>query len=59
MPSSYSRHSSICVHQVFINKPLGIKFARGKDGMAYVSRTDPVGGNIDERVQARVQLHTF
>lgn len=32
-------------------KPLGIKFARGSDGGAYVTRSDPNMGNTDKLVQ--------
>jgi len=32
-------------------KPLGIRFARGSDGGAYVTRSDPRLGSTDENVQ--------
>lgn len=38
-------------YEVFLQKPLGIKFARGNDGGAYVIRTDPTLGNTDPNVQ--------
>lgn len=37
--------------QVFIQKPLGIRFGRGKDAGAYVTRVDKSAGNIDERIE--------
>ena len=37
--------------QVYLSKPLGIKFARGNDGGAYVSRSDPLLGNTDPRIE--------
>lgn len=39
------------VIQVFLQKPLGISFGRGRDGGAYVIRVDEARGNIDSRVQ--------
>ena len=44
--------------QVFIQKPLGIRFGRGNDAGAYVTRVDASAGNIDERIEARLTLHT-
>lgn len=35
-------------------KPLGLKFARGSDGGAYVVVNDPALGNTDPRIQVRV-----
>jgi hypothetical protein len=37
---------------VYLQKPLGVKFARGNDGGAYVSRSDASLGNTDPRIQA-------
>ena len=37
--------------QVELVKPLGIRFARGSDGGAYVTRSDPNLGNTDKMVQ--------
>lgn len=39
------------VMQVFIQKPLGIRFGRGRDGGAYVTRVDKSTGNIDEKIE--------
>lgn len=40
--------------QVELVKPLGIRFARGSDGGAYVTRSDPNLGNTDKMVQVYV-----
>ena len=47
--------------QVFIQKPLGIRFGRGRDAGAYVTRVDKTAGNIDERIEVRgnVAGHTL
>jgi hypothetical protein len=37
--------------QVDLPKPLGLKFARGNDGGAYVVTNDPQLGNTDARIQ--------
>lgn len=37
--------------QVDLPKPLGLKFARGNDGGAYVVQNDPKLGNTDPRIQ--------
>ena len=37
-------------YEVFLEKPLGIRFARGRDGEAYVARSDPALGNTDPNV---------
>ena len=37
--------------QVNIEKPMGIRFARGNDGAAYVLKSDPRAGNTDDRVE--------
>ncbi|KAL4854760.1 hypothetical protein ACK3TF_004676 [Chlorella vulgaris] len=39
-------------YEVYLSKPLGVKFARGNDGGAYVSRTDPKLGNTEASIQA-------
>ncbi len=39
--------------QLDLPKPLGLKFARGNDGGAYVIANDPQLGSTDERVQVR------
>lgn len=36
--------------EVNLDKPIGVKFARGNDGGAYVVRLDGKSGNIDERI---------
>ncbi|DBB14040.1 hypothetical protein WJX82_011515 [Trebouxia sp. C0006] len=38
-------------YEVELVKPLGIRFARGSDGGAYVTRSDPRLGSTDENVQ--------
>jgi len=38
-------------YEVLLEKPLGVKFNRGKDGGAYVARLDESIGNIDERFE--------
>ncbi|KAL0034948.1 hypothetical protein WJX79_001966 [Trebouxia sp. C0005] len=38
-------------YEVELVKPLGIRFARGSDGGAYVTRSDPRLGNTDDNVQ--------
>ena len=47
--------------QVFIQKPLGIRFGRGRDAGAYVTRVDKTAGNIDERIEVRgtIAHHTL
>jgi hypothetical protein len=37
--------------QLDLPKPLGLKFARGNDGGAYVTVNDPNLGNTDPRIQ--------
>jgi hypothetical protein len=37
--------------QVNIEKPMGIRFARGNDGAPYVLKSDPRIGNTDDRVE--------
>ncbi|KAL4426075.1 hypothetical protein ABPG77_007871 [Micractinium sp. CCAP 211/92] len=39
-------------YEVTLAKPLGVKFARGNDGGAYVVRSDPKLGNTDSRIEA-------
>ena len=41
------------IHQVYLNKPLGVKFARGNDGGAYVVRSDATLGNTTDDIQVR------
>lgn len=44
--------------QVNLNKPLGLKFARGSDGGAYCIANDPELGNTDPRVEVSdIPLH--
>ena len=42
--------------QVDLPKPLGLKFARGADGGAYIVTNDPKIGNTDPRIQVSAQL---
>ena len=44
---------SVTLTQVYLNKPLGVKFARGNDGGAYVVRTDATLGNTTADIQVR------
>jgi len=44
-------HSHATFLQVFIQKPLGVRFGRGRDGGAYVTSVDKANGNIDERIE--------
>lgn len=37
-------------YEVFLSKPLGVKFARGNDGGAYVTVTDPKLGNTSSDI---------
>lgn len=37
--------------QVDLPKPLGLRFARGNDGGAYITKNDPKLGNTDPRIQ--------
>jgi hypothetical protein len=39
--------------QIDLPKPLGLKFARGNDGGAYVIENDAAKGNTDLRIQVR------
>ncbi|KAI7844917.1 hypothetical protein COHA_001565 [Chlorella ohadii] len=39
-------------YEVYLDKPLGVKFARGNDGGAYVVRSDPKLGNTDSKIEA-------
>lgn len=39
------------LYEVFLQKPLGIKFARGRDGGAYVAQVDPAAGAVAADVQ--------
>lgn len=38
--------------QVYLDKPLGVKFGRGRDGGAYIARTDPKLGNTNSAIEA-------
>jgi len=38
-------------YDVFLQKPLGLKFARGADGAAYIVGIDATKGSIDDRMQ--------
>lgn len=41
-----------CLHpQLDVPKPLGLKFARGNDGGAYIIENNPAAGNTDPRIQ--------
>ena len=42
------------MRQVELAKPLGLRFARGSDGGAYVARSDPNLGNTDSNVQVQI-----
>eukprot|EP00887_Chlorella_sp_A99_P002542 scaffold6.g2542.t1 len=44
--------SSLGEYEAFLSKPLGVKFGRGKDGGAYVTRSDAQLGNTDPRIKA-------
>jgi hypothetical protein len=46
-----SEPASSLYPQVNIEKPMGIRFARGNDGAAYVLKSDPRSGNTDDRVE--------
>lgn len=37
--------------QVVLQKPLGLKFARGNDGCAYVVQNNPDLGSTDEAIE--------
>lgn len=37
-------------YDVYLTKPLGVKFARGNDGGAYVARSDPTLGNTSSEI---------
>ena len=39
--------------QVTLAKPLGVRFARGNDGAAYVVRTDAKLGSTDSQIEVR------
>lgn len=42
--------------QVDLPKPLGLKFARGNDGGAYIVKNDPKLGNTDPRIQVGAEV---
>lgn len=37
-------------YEVYLDKPIGVKFARGNDGAAYIARVDAKAGNIDAQI---------
>ncbi len=37
--------------QVYLDKPLGLRFARGNDGGAYIIGINSRIGNVDDRIQ--------
>jgi hypothetical protein len=50
--NSSSRHGARAPPvQVELEKPLGMKFARGADGGAYIIKNEPTLGNTDPRIQ--------
>lgn len=44
--------------QLDVPKPLGLKFARGNDGGAYIIENNPAAGNTDPRIQVNAAVHT-
>lgn len=38
-------------YEVNVEKPIGMSFARGNDGRAYIIKCDPKKGNLDERCE--------
>lgn len=38
-------------YEVNLDKPIGVSFARGNDGRAYIIKLDPRKGNLDERME--------
>lgn len=40
--------------QVYLAKPLGLRFARGNDGAAYIVRSDSKLGSTDPRIEVDV-----
>ncbi len=42
---------NVCILQVFLPKPLGVRFTRGNDGGAYVVRTDAKLGSSDSQIE--------
>lgn len=38
-------------YEVYLSKPLGLRFARGNDGQAYISKSDARLGNTDEDIE--------
>ena len=48
---SYNFSSCCPILQVDLDKPLGLKFARGNDGGAYIIENDARKGNTDARIQ--------
>lgn len=48
-----------CAAQLDLPKPLGLKFARGNDGGAYVIENNPKAGNTDPRIEVRLRGHPY
>ncbi len=38
-------------YELYLDKPIGIKFGRGNDGGVYVTKADPRLGNISDAVE--------
>lgn len=36
---------------MYLNKPIGVKFARGNDGGAYIAAVNPTAGSIDPQIE--------
>ena len=49
----HSVHPSAARLQLDLPKPLGLKFARGNDGGAYVIENNPKAGNTAPRIEVR------
>ena len=49
-PPAASAAGEAATYEVYLDKPLGVRWARGKDGAAYVSRSDPALGNTDDAI---------
>ena len=47
-------------YEVYLEKPLGLRFARGNDGKAYIAGTDSRIGMTDDRIEVScvMLLHT-
>lgn len=46
-----SQHQGEKEFDVYLDKPLGLRFARGNDGSAYISKSDAKLGSTDERIE--------